>query len=76
MGYKPNKRVFELAAYFYEVDYHTIEKYYDHTHFDFNNVSLEDVYSQDEKNKKLRSDLKMIERRYKIEKIFKNHEKV
>lgn len=69
------RSIINKDAYLYGVDYHTVEIYQKMNNFDFGKLSLRDLYSQDEKNKKLRSDLILIQRRYKIEKLIRRFQK-
>ena len=62
-----DEHIINLASRCYGVDEHTIRVYQQQTKINFGDISLQDLYGVDEKNKKIRKDLNLIQRRYKIE---------
>jgi len=65
------ERIYNLASRVFGVSEYTIEVYEKMSRIDFGSLTLQEIYSDNEKILKIEKDLSLIERRYKIEKLTK-----
>lgn len=67
-----NSSIINILTRIYGIDECVFYVYQKKYNFDFSKLSLKDIYIDTEWSRKFDSDLKIIEKRYKIEKLLKN----